>query len=207
VSAEDIAAALVHFIELPSDAIIALLSAVVGAVLGCFGSYWIWYLERQRQRHIAKMQIVINLRRWMKRTLYKILDIQTYETSGGSGGAKHFRIPNFRFEKSLEVIALLEHGMAENIFELIDDKDNANAEVQADIEYQDEDEALDTFRGRSAQVWLTALRIYVKVSAQIKWSDGAVSDKDKMTMQEEIDRFEKLKQDRGKSGAELFSDI
>ena len=88
--------------------------------------------------------------------------------------------------------------MAENIFDLIDDKDNANAAVQVDIEYQDEDEdtALDTFRGRSAQVWLTAWDICSKMSAQIGWCDQTFSDKDKETMQEESDRFDRLKQKR-----------
>ena len=72
-----------------SEATIALFSAAVGAVLGCFGSYLIWYLERLRQRRMARMQTVINLRRWMKRSLDQILDIQTYEGSGGAGGTTH----------------------------------------------------------------------------------------------------------------------
>jgi hypothetical protein len=194
---------MIKFLSAHSDAVIALFSAVVGAVLGCFGSYWIWWLERRRQRRMARMQTVINLRRWMKRSLDQILDMQTHESSGGAGGAVHLRIPNFRFEKSLEIIALLEPGMAEKIFGLIDDKDNANAEVQADTEERHEDTALDTFRGRSAQAWLTAWGIYRKVSGQIGWSDQTFSDKDKGTMQEESDRFDRLKKRRAEPN-ELF---
>jgi hypothetical protein len=197
---------IIELLSAHSDAAVVLFSAVLGALLGCFGSYWLWHLERRRQRRIARKQVVINLRHWMKRSLDQVSDVRTYEDSGGAGGTQHSRIPNFRFEKSLEVIALLEPKVADRIFELIDDKDNANGEVQVDIEYQDADEAIGTFRGRSAQVWLAALKIYYKVSAQVGWSERAFSDEDKVLMQEEIDRFEKRAKDRAKSNAEVFSD-
>jgi hypothetical protein len=189
-----------------SDAVIALLSAVIGAVHGCFGSYWIWWLERRRQRRIARMQVVINLRRWLQRTLYRMSDVQTWVGSDGAGGTLHTTLPSFRFEKSLEQVALLEHQMAAEIFELIHEKDNANTAVEAENEYGDDEDAVDLWRGRCGQVWLEALGIYDRVSDQIDWSERAFSDETKTMMQEEVDRYQKLEQERVKSNAELFSD-
>jgi hypothetical protein len=187
-----------------SDAVIALLSAVTGAVLGCFGSYWIWWLERRRQRRIARMQVVINLRRWLQRTLYRMSDVQTYIGSSGAGGTLHTTLSSFRFEKSLEQVALLEYQMAAEIFALIHEKDNANTAVEAEIEYGDDDDAIDLWRGRCGRVWLKALEIYDWVSAQIGWSEGTFSDENKTMMQEEVDRYQKLEQARLKSNAEPF---
>lgn len=184
-----------------SDAVIALSSALVGAMFGCFGSYLIWSLERRRQRRIAKMQVVINLRRWLQRTLYRMSDVVTWAGSDGAGGALHKTLPTFRFEKSLEQVALLEHQMASEIFELIHEKDNANTEVEAEIEYGDDEDAVDLWRGRCGKVWLDALEIYDLVSTQIGWAERAFSDENKTMMQEEIDRFQKLQQERAKLNA------
>jgi hypothetical protein len=152
------------------------------------------------------MQVVINLRRWLQRTLYRMSDVQTWVGSDGAGGAPHATLPNFRFEKSLEQVALLEHQMAEEIFELIHEKDNANTAVEAENEYGDDEDAVDLWRGRCGQVWLEALGIYDRVSDQIDWSERAFSDETKTMMQEEVDRYQKLEQERVKSNAELFSD-
>jgi hypothetical protein len=192
------------FLTAHSDAAIALISAAFGAVLGFFGSLGVWWIDRLRQRRMARMQVVINLRRWMEESLSQINDILTYEGSGGAGGTIHSKVPNFRFENSLEVIALLEKSMAKKIFELIHEKDNANAEVESDIEYQDEDVALNTFRGRSAQVWLAALEIYDEISARIRWSERAFSDENKATMQEEDARLQKLERDRAEFNTKMF---
>lgn len=190
-----------EFFTAHSDAVIALSSAIVGALFGCFGSYWIWWMERRRQRHIARMQVVINLRRWLQRTLYRMSDVVTWVGSDGAGGALHTKLPNFRFEKSLEQVALLEHQMAAEIFELIHEKDNVNTAVEAEIEYGDDDDAVDLWRGRCGQVWLNAFEIYDLVSAQIGWSERAFSDENKTMMQEEIDRLKNLEQERAKLNA------
>lgn len=193
-----------------TSASIAFLSAAFGAVLGgalgFFGSYWVWWLERRRQRRIARMQIVINLRRWLQRTLYRMNDVETWVGSDGAGGALHTTVQNFRFEKSLEQVALLEHQAAEEIFALIHKKDNANSAVEAEIEYGDDDDAVDLWRGRCGQVWLEAFGIYNRISAQIGWSERDFSDKNKTMMQEEVDRYQILEQERAKSNAELFPD-
>ena len=192
-----------------NDAVIALSSAIIGAFFGFFGSYLIWWFERRRQRHLARMQIVINLRRWLQRALYWMNDIQTLVGSHGAGGAFHTTLPSFRFEKSLEQAALLERQAAEKIFALIRKKDNANSAIEAEIEDRvsdDDDDAVDLWRGLCGQVWLEAFGIYDRMSAQVGWSERAFSDENKKMMQEEIDRYQKLELERIKSNADLFPD-
>jgi hypothetical protein len=69
--------------------------------------------------------------------------------------------------------------MAVRIFKLIRKKDDANAEVESIAEHVDHDVALETFRGRSAQIWLRALLIYDAAAEQVGWSDAAFSDADR----------------------------
>lgn len=192
---------MIEFFTAHSDAVIALSSAVVGALFGCFGSYWIWWLERRRQRQIARMQIVINLRRWLQLMLYQISDINTWVDSDGSGGSIPQNILDFRFEESLEQVALLEHRMAMRIFKMIHKKDSANTEVDVEKEYGDDDDALDIMRNRIAQIWLRALAIYEQISEKVGWSEKTFSEKEKTIMQEEIDRYQKLEQERAKLNA------
>jgi hypothetical protein len=173
-----------------------LLSAILGAGLAFFGSFWIWHLERLRQRRIAKMQIAINVRHWMTRTLYQMRDLQTFVGSEGAGGNLSLQLPDFRFERSLEQVALVEDQMAVKIFKLIREKDNSNAEVESAIEYADQEDAIDKFRGLSGRVWVRALGIYDAVSEQVGWSDRAFSDEDKAMMQSEVDSYEQREQAR-----------
>jgi hypothetical protein len=195
---------MIYFLNTHSDAVIALSSAIIGAILGCFGSYWIWWLERRRQRHIARMQIVINLRRWMTHTRNQMYDIQEWVESDGMGGSALCVLSRFRFEKSLETVALIEYKMAIRIFKMIHKKDEANAEVSGISDHVGGEEALDMFRRRLAQIWLIALGIFDQISVQVGWSERAFSDKDKAMMKEEIDRFEKIEQEEVKANAELF---
>jgi hypothetical protein len=183
---------MIEILSSHSEVVIAFLSAALGAILGFFGSIGIWLLERRRQRSIARMQVVINLRRWLQRTLYRMSDVQTYLDSRGAGGAMHTTLQNFRFEKSLDQVAMLEHRVAVKIFELIHDKDNTNTSVEFEHEYGDDDFAIDKWRGHSAQVWLKVLEIYDQVSTQIGWSERAFSDENKKMMKDEVDRFHKI---------------
>jgi hypothetical protein len=114
----------------------ALFGALIGAVLGFFGSFSIWHFEHLRQRRIAKMQIAINVRHWMTRTLYLLQDAETGED--GVGGFFSWQLPDFRFEQSLEQVASVEDQMAVKIFKLIRKKDDANAEVESILEHADE---------------------------------------------------------------------
>jgi len=187
-----------------SDAAINILCAVLGALLGVFCSYW---LERRRQRQIARAQIVIHLRRWLKRTLSQMYDIQTWVGSDGAGGALYSKLPNFRFEKSLDQVALLEYPMAMKLFKLAHKKDDANAEAKNAIEYEDDDVAVDVFRYRSAQVWLRAMRLYNRMSDQLGWLDRPFTDRQKTMMEEEVERFQKLQLKRAKSQRKILTII
>ncbi len=184
----------------------AVLGALIGAMLGFFGSYGIWWLERLRQRRAVRMQIAINLRRWMNRTLYQMYDIQTWVDSEGRGGNIPAKIQNFRFERALEQVALLEHRMTVKIFKIIHGKDFANAEIEAEREYGDDDAALDLLRGRIAKLWLRAFRLYDQISSQIGWADRGFTENEKTTMQSELDRFQKIKSKESKLATELFQD-
>jgi hypothetical protein len=166
----------------------ALFGALIGAVLGFFGSFSIWHFEHLRQRRIAKMQIAINVRHWMTRTLYLLQDAETGED--GVGGFFSWQLPDFRFEQSLEQVASVEDQMAVKIFKLIRKKDDANAEVESILEHADEHAALKTLRGRTAQTWLRALEIYDAVSEQVGWSDPAFSNAHKEMMRAEAARLE-----------------
>lgn len=171
-----------------------ILGTVVGAVLGFCASYLILLLQRRRQRQIAKMQIANNLRHWMNRVTWQIYEIRNWDASDGHGGAKYSELPDFRFEKSLEQVALLERETATEIFKLIHEKDDANTAVAGICAYHDEEEALDVFRGRAAKLWLEALAIYDTVSQSVGWLEQAFSDKEKAVMRCEVDRLQKREQ-------------
>jgi hypothetical protein len=182
---------------------IALISAAFGAALGVFLSYW---LERHRQRQVARAQIAIHLRRWMEGVLSQIYDIQTWVGSNGLGGNLYSKLPKFGFEKSLDQVALLEYAMAMRVFKLILKKDDANTEALAAKEYEDDEVAVDMYRNRAAQLWFRALRIYDRIATQLKWSDRAFSDEKRTMVQEEIDRFQKLANKRAKDQREFLKD-
>jgi hypothetical protein len=182
-----------------------LLGTILGAALGFFGSFWIWRLERLRQRRIAKMQIAINIRHWMTVTFYQFQELQTYLGSDGSGGSISTTLPDFRFEQSLEQVASVEDTMAVRIFKLIRKKDDANAEVDTIARYMDDDLAVETFQGRYAQIWLRALEIYDAVTEHVGWLDPAFSDDQKKRMRAEAQQFEVNEQTRGNSKPPIFS--
>jgi hypothetical protein len=179
---------------------------ILGTILGFCGSYLIVWLQRRQQRHIARMQIATNLRHWMKRIVWQMYEIRNWVSSDGQGGATYSELPKFRFEKSLEQVALLEHETAIKIFKLIHEKDNANAEVEATREYQDEDEALDIFRGRSAKLWLAALAIYDGVSRLVGWSEQAFRDEEKAMMRCEVERLQKLEKAQAEFNKNFLAD-
>jgi hypothetical protein len=187
-----------------SGAMIAILSAAFGATLGFFGSYIILWLERRRQRRVARMRIAINLRRWINNILAQMWDVKTWDSSDGHAGNTYSDIPDFLFEESLEQVASVDYRTAMKIFKLIHKKDDANEEIRGDMEFGDDEDPINTWRGRSAQIWLKALRVYDRIAKQIGWSEHIISDENRKMMQEEIDDFNKRKKDRAKSQGELL---
>ena len=196
----------IRFLSSHEGVVGTILGTVVGAVLGFCGSYLILWLQRRRQRKIAKMQIANNLRHWMNCTAWQIYEIRNWDASGGQGGTTYSELPDFRFEKSLEPVALLERETAAKIFKLIHEKDDANTAVAGISAYHDEGEALDVFRGRSAKLWLEALTIYDTVSQSVGWLEQAFSDKEKAVMRCEVDRLQKLEQTQAAFNHSLFAE-
>jgi hypothetical protein len=197
-----------ELLTLHGEAAIALVSAALGAVLGAllgfFGSLWIWRADHHRQRQIARKRIATNLRRWIRTVLNQIYDIRNFDSSDGHAGREHAQIPSFLFEESLEQVASVDYRTADKLFGLIHEKDDANDEIDAEIEFGFHDEPVETWRGRSAQLWLKAMCIYDDIATQVGWSDPIASGPAKTLMQEEVRDFDERKRARAESQAELL---
>ena len=161
----------------------------VGVVLGFAGNYLIIRLQRLHDQRTARMEVATNLRHWMKRVLWSVQNTRTWIGSDGQGGTLHTEIPDFRFEGALEQVSLLDRPTATKIFELIHKKDDANAEIEATAEYQDYDDAIDVFRGRSGKLFLDALAIYDDVSDRFAWRQQVFSEENREMMRGEVDRL------------------
>jgi hypothetical protein len=198
---------MIAFLEAHSDAVIAFVSAALGAVLGFFGSLGLWWLDSRRQQQIVRMRVALNLRRWINEVLSQMYDVQNYDSSGGHAGTQHGTIPDFLFEESLEHVATVDYRTANKIFGLIHKKDDAKAEIKNEIEFGDDDDAFNMWRGRSALLWLDAVKIYDRISVKIGWSEQIVSEKNRAMMQGEIDDFQKRKQEQAKSQSDLWNEI
>jgi hypothetical protein len=153
------------------------------------------------------MRIALNLRHWINSVLSQMHDVHNWESSDRHAGAAHFEIPDFLFETSLEQVASVDYRTAMEIFGVIHRKDDATDEISHFIEFGDDDEPIDTWRGRTSQVWLQAIQIYDHISRQIGWSEHAVSDQDRAMMQGEVDDFQKRTQDRAKAHAHPSEDL
>jgi len=150
-----------------------LFGTALGAILTfCTTNFNQWWQIR-KQRRIATMQVVSNLRRWMREMAWRFDQTKLSVDSGGHAGSPHTEIPDFHFETSLEQISILRHTTATKLFNLIHEKDNANIEVKWRIEFGvsdfEADEVLDFFRGQSAALYLDAQRNYT-IICRNKWA-------------------------------------
>ena len=140
------------------------------------------------------MQVVSNLRRWMREMAWRFDQTKLSVDSDGHGGSPYTEIPDFHFETSLEQISILTHTTATKLFNLIHAKDAANIEVKWRIEFAvsdiDGDEVIDFFRDRSATLYLDAAALYNRMSQQVGWSTEPYFDRYKVMMKEEIRRRE-----------------
>jgi hypothetical protein len=152
------------------------------------------------------MRIATDLRRWMNRVRSRVSDTRTSIASGGAAGTIYREVPDFRFEGDLNQIPLLDATMATRIFELIHQRDTVNAEVEGTLEYVDEDDAVDVFLGRSADLFLTALTIHDDLSRRVGWYEEPFADA-KETMQSEVDRLAAIEAKRVAFNQELFADL
>ena len=159
------------------------------------------------------MQVVSNLRRWMREMAWRIDQTKLSRDSSGHGGTSYAEIPDFHFETSLEHVSLLE-DVAERLFNLIHAKDTANIHVKWCIEFCDADDetfVFDIFCGQSAKLFLDAAALYRCMSEQLGWSEEKFFDQYKAMMREGVERLEAIQADRAASRAafhqELFGDL
>jgi hypothetical protein len=181
--------------------------AAFGAAIGFFGSFWLWWLDRRQQRHIARMLVATDLRLWIDRTLTQMYDMQNYESSDGNVGTRYIRLSDFPFEESLERVAKADHATALKIFKLIRQKNGANDEIFHENDVEGGEEAFDLWRVRCAQLWLKALKLYDRLSKQLEWSEKIASDQNRKMMKGEIDDINERKRKLEKSQAEILKEL
>jgi len=184
-----------------------LVGVVLGAILAFAVNCLTQWLQRLRDRQIARMEVATNLRHWMKRVLWRVQNTRNWVGSDGQGGTLHTEIPDFRFEGALEQVSLLDRPTATKIFELIHKKDDANTEIEATAEYQDYDDAIDVFLGRSGTLFLDAWAIYDDVSARIAWRRQVFSEENREMMRSEINRLLETERQRAAANQTLFEDV
>jgi CheY-like chemotaxis protein len=106
-------------------------------------------------------------RRWMRDVEWQIdqcasaQDCFDYDDTDGPGGDCSVVIPDFHFETSLEQISKLK-DVSEKLFDLIHTKNTANFHLKWCIEYHDDDEIFDLFRGQSAKLYFDAAALYTR---------------------------------------------
>lgn len=184
-----------------------LLIAAFGAAIGFLGSFWLWWLDRRQQRHIARMLVATDLRRWIDRTLTQMYEMQNYDSTEGNMGTLYGQLSDFPFESSLERVALADHTTAMQIFKLIRQKNNANEEINFESDVQGGQEAFDMWRGRCAQVWLRALVLYERFSGKLGWSEQIVTKETKEMMKKEFNEFQEAKREDEKAQRALLKDL
>ena len=150
-----------------------IVGTLLGAALGFVAAYTNQWLQRRRQLRIAMMRVATDLRHWLGSVASNIGDTVTFVESDGATGSMRADIPSLRFEATLDVVCLLDDATARRIFDLIHEKDDANAAIDATSEYVSYEEAVDVFRGEAARLFLTGFAAYKDVCGRIDWSSDA----------------------------------
>jgi hypothetical protein len=146
-----------------------------------------------------------DLRHWLGSVASNISDTVTYVDSGGAGGSVRADIPSLRFEAALDVVCLLDDATARRIFDLIHEKDDANAAVDATSEYVSHEAAVDEFRGEAARLFLTGFAVYKDVCGRIDWSGDAFPHS-AASMQQEVARLAEIRRKEAASSACLLAE-
>ena len=145
-----------------SEGFWAVMGAIAGGIITHLGERHLNKERRMEEQKLATMQVASSLRKWMSLGEWMMSEMDIWQGSDGAGGNAHFEIPEFPFEKFLDHVLRLDRKTAIAVLELIYNKNDANAQVRAAIEYgsADEDEALNITRGRLAQTYLEAEPLY-----------------------------------------------
>lgn len=170
-----------------------ILGALAGTIVGSVGTVMLTWWQGRQTRRVAKMQVATRLRNWGNLVYDRVCDAMTFSNSEGHGGQYQSTLPTMPLESELAHVAALEPRLAERIFNLIHQKDDANANVRGSLEYVDEDEALDEFRNGGARLYLEAADLYKELAGSLGWSVDAFPQSARETMLAECRRYESLK--------------
>ena len=179
-------------------------SAAFGAVLGASFSVGLWWLDRIRQRKIARISLATDLRHWVNRTLSQMYDMRNYDSSDGNLGTLYSELSEFRFEKSLDRVASIDYPTAMKILRLVRQKDDANDAIAFQADVGDQEDGMNFWRGHAAECGLKALKLYNRLATQLGWSEKIVTDESKKLIQDEVDEFRKREKERKKTNAEFL---
>lgn len=188
-------------------AAIGLLGTVVGALLTFAVAYTNEWRRDSKQVRVAQMSLANDLRHWLSAVLDTVYDVRNHESTDGCGGSLHTELPALAFEADLTNVAVLDTSTSKELFELIHAKASANGEISSTLQFVDDDDAIDVFRGRSAELFLTTLALYKDMCKRVGWSDDAFSARAETMMREEIGRYEKLMIERTESNKEMCAEM
>jgi hypothetical protein len=165
-----------------------LLGTVLGAILSfCITSYNQWQQSR-KQRRIATMQVVSNLRCWMREMAWRIDQENLWVSSNGMDGTTYNDLPKFPFETSPEPISFLKPATAIRLLGLIHEKDAINIHVQWSLWAEE-----DIDDGQHAKLFLNVAALCKRMSLQVGWPDEVYFDRYKAMMNERLKEIVKAK--------------
>src|SRR5262245_40119807 len=106
-----------------------LIGTMIGAVLSFLSAFYLHRVQTKRQLRIARMCVTNDLRHWLSSVDRTMDEVKNFEMSDGNVGSLHEELPDFRFEATLDQVALLDSKTASKLFDVIADKNDTNIEV------------------------------------------------------------------------------
>ena len=134
------------------------------------------------------MQVVSNLRRWMREMTWRIDQTNLSVGSGGMDGTTYNDLPNFPLETSPEQISFLKPATAIRLLELINEKDAINIKIQWSLWAEE-----DVDEGHEAKLFLDVAALCKRMSLQVGWPDELYFDHYKTMMNERLEKIAKVK--------------
>ncbi|MGD0864655.1 MAG: hypothetical protein ABSA49_03755 [Rhizomicrobium sp.] len=156
------------------------------------------------QRRVATMQIASQIRLWLIETMrvfreQPIFDQPDPNSDPNDPYGYYFPtpsdIPAFPFADALERISLLRSDDAENLFNLIERRLNAEKEASLTAWVDDHEAASDLFEAKIADIYIDCSAIYCKLAKKVGWTREVITD-------EELDEMRK----RARPKAEASND-